>query len=258
MQNYRRNRIKYGTKKRRGKAFKTIVAILLFLVVGILYIQTSQDALNPIGLLHKGNEKTAFLDEIPEYSGRPAYALNKNRPEFTEEEYAKAKRKFIDLSERDYRGRCGTCTASFGYDTLANENREDISFIHPSGWKQKQYESIEDGGALYNRCHLLMYAMSGLGAEPRNLITGTRYMNTKGMLPYETATINWIKRYEGRILYRATPIFKDKELVARGVHIEAADVDTKGENFHINVYCYNVQPGVKINYRTGTSSEDLQ
>ncbi|HHW94931.1 MAG TPA: hypothetical protein GX736_03255 [Mogibacterium sp.] len=239
--------------RQRFKRITAIGAFFLLIVAGILYIQSSRDTFQPSDIFNKGKDTDAFLEAIPEYSGRPVHVINNNRPEFMNEEYKRAEKVFIDLSELDYMGRCGVCMASFGPDTLANEMREDMSHIYPTGWDQKFYEDIDNGGALYNRSHLLMYAMSGLGAEPRNLITGTRYMNSKGMLPYETATINWIKRYEERILYRATPVFKDRELVARGVRIEAADVRTKGDMFHIDVYCYNVQPGVKINYKTGHS-----
>lgn len=253
MGNNGRRKEKYKAMTQRFKRITAISAFLLLIVAGIFYILSPRDIFRPSGILNKEKEIEVFLEEIPEYSGTPVHVINNNRPEFTDDEYIKAEEAFIDLSELDFKGRCGTCMASFGPDTLANEKREDMSHIYPTGWEQKFYEDIDNGGALYNRSHLLMYAMSGLGAEPRNLITGTRYMNSKGMLPYETATINWIKRYEERILYRATPIFKGKEFVARGVHIEAADVKTKGDRFHINVYCYNVQPGVKINYKTGHS-----
>ena len=197
-------------------------------------------------------------DEIPDYAGTPSYVINGNKPFFTDEEYADAEQTYIDLPELDYLGRCGCCQASLGKDTLAEEERGDISSVRPSGWHQEMYPTIisANDGALYNRCHLLMYAMTGLNAEPRNLITGTAYMNNSGMLPYETAVQNWIYRHDDRILYRVTPVFKGSELVARGVHIEAGDVSSKGRDFHINVYCYNVQPGVIIDYKTGYSKKD--
>lgn len=257
MQYYRNKKRKYRTAKQKIKRIKTIFTILLLFVIAIMYILSSHEILHPI-VLDRGRENAFSFEDIPEYSGMPAHIINKNRPQFTDKEYRRGEKRFIQLSKLDFRGRCGTCMASFGPDTLTNESRESISNIYPTGLEQEIYDEIDNGGALYNRSHLLMYAMSGLGAEPRNLITGTRYMNSRGMLPYEMATMNWIKRYEERIIYRVTPIFIGRELVARGVHIEAADVKTKGEKFHVNVYCYNVQPGVKINYKTGHSSKDLQ
>ena len=138
---------------------------------------------------------------------------------------------------------------------LPTAERGDISKVKPSGWKQAFYPDLisKNNGALYNRCHLLMYALSGLNDDERNLITGTVYLNIEGMLPYETAALNYVSK-GNRIIYRVTPVFNGTERVARGVHIEAADVKTKGEKFHINAYCYNVQPGIDISYKTGNSS----
>lgn len=213
------------------------------------------------------SDEEDILSMVPDYSevNRPAYALNGNKPWFTEAEYKRACEPFIDLSELDLLGRCGTCTASLGSDTLAGERDFDLSHVTPSGWNQAKYDGIDNGGWLYNRCHLIMYAVSGLTDDPRNLVTGTRYMNVKGQLPYaEAACQNYIIRKlgpDGRILYRATPIFKGAELVCRGVHIEAGDIPSTenfdpsecGKKFHINVFCYNVQPGIGIDYLTGNS-----
>lgn len=199
------------------------------------------------------------LDSVPEYSGTPTYVLNDNRPLFTEEDYAAAKDQYIFLSELDYLGRCGVCEGSLGKDTLPEEDRGDISSVRPSGWHQEMYPTVisKNDGALYNRCHLLMYALTGLNAEPRNLITGTEYLNNKGMLPYEMAVVNWIEKEGGRVLYRVTPVFEGMNLLCSGVHIEAGDVETGGDRFHINVYCYNVEPGISIDYATGYSKKEL-
>lgn len=205
----------------------------------------------------EGRDDDSFLAGIPEYSGTPVYVINDNKPEFTDEEYERAKEKYIDLSELDMLGRCGVCEASLGKDTLAGERDFDLSHVTPSGWNQAKYPDVIESIFLFHRAHLLMYSVSGLTDDPRNLVTGTEYMNEKGMLPYcERATQNYIIRYGGRILYRATPIFKGYELVCRGVHLEAADVETRGQNFLVNVFCYNVQPGIKIDYLTGKSWEE--
>lgn len=278
----------YRSKSKREKQWQKIrfALLLVFLVTAItLYIKDNAPTRHPTGEYGViedaavGEEQSSsseslapnisnpdtedFLSSIPDYSevNRPAYAINGNKPNFTEEDYERAKNVFIELSELDTLGRCGTCIASLGKDTLAEGERDfDLSHVTPSGWRQAQYpDLVDNGGWLYNRCHLIMYAVSGLTDDPRNLITGTRYMNDKGMLAYsEKAVQNYIIRRlgpEGRILYRVTPIFKGEELLCRGVHIEAADTETRGEAFHINVFCYNVQPGVEIDYLTGANWE---
>lgn len=201
------------------------------------------------------NSNSATLAELPEYSGQPSITIDKGIPSFTEEEYQKAKKSYVSLSDLDSLGRCGIAEMSVSKKDLPEEKRGDISKVRPTGWRQSFYPELinKNGGALYNRCHLLMYALSGLNDDDRNLITGTVYLNIEGMLPYETQALNYVS--EGnRILYRVTPIFEGTELVARGVHIEAGDVKTNGSNFHINAYCYNVQPGIDISYKTGNSS----
>ena len=263
---------------------KRILILLFFIGLGYYTIQHNAHIIDPpgefgqiqeIGSLGTENEEKPdgntssgssslfsndFLKDIPEYSGTPVYVINDNKPEFTDEEYRNAESKYIVLSELDFLGRCGVCEASLGENTLAGERDFDLSHVHPSGWEQAQYPDIikDNSGWIYNRSHLLMYAVSGITDDERNLVTGTEYMNTKGMLPYcEKATQNWLIRKGGRILYRATPIFNGTELVCRGVHLEAGDVASKGEKFHINVYCYNVEPGICIDYKTGETWPEL-
>lgn len=208
------------------------------------------------------NSSSINPEDVPEYSGTPTYVINGNKPEFTEDEYEKAGAAFIELSDLDMLGRCGPCTASLGKEMLDSAGeRRDISQYHPSGWNQASYPGIieAEGSWLYHRSHLIAHMFAGADPEidgPKNLITGTEYCNEKGMLPYvEKAVQNWLlmKANGGRVLYRVTPVFSGLELVARGVHIEAADVESKGQKFHINVYCYNVEPGIKIDYLTGES-----
>lgn len=202
------------------------------------------------------------LSTVPEYSGTPTYVLNGNKPEFTEAEYERAEEAFIDLSELDSLGRCGPCMASLEKEMLDKAGeRRDISQYTPSGWKQASYPDLieEEGSWLYHRSHLIAHMFAGQDPAvdgPKNLVTASTYCNKQAMLPYvERAVQNWLirKANGGRVLYRVTPIFSGNELVARGIHIEAADVPTQGQEFHINVYCYNVQPGITIDYATGRS-----
>ena len=223
------------------KKLITIIAVVLLLIVQQLLTYTN----------------TTTLEDLPEYSGSPSVTIDRGIPSFTEEEYTKAKKSYINLSELDYLGRCGVAEMSVSKKDIPTKKRGDISKVKPTGWRQAFYPDLisKNSGALYNRCHLLMYALSGLNDDERNLITGTVYLNIDGMLPYETEALNYVSDGK-RILYRVTPIFNGTERVARGVHIEAGDVKTQGSKFHINAYCYNVQPGVDISYKTGNSSSD--
>lgn len=195
------------------------------------------------------------MAELPEYSGKAFVTIDHNIPSFTDEDYEKAEKSYIDLSELDTLGRCGPAEMSVTKKDLPTEKRGDISKVRPTGWRQAFYPDLisRNGGALYNRCHLLMYALSGLNDDERNLITGTVYLNIEGMLSNESEILDYVSA-DNRILYRVTPVFNGTELVARGVHIEVGDVETKGSKFHKNIYCYNVQPGVNISYKTGNSS----
>ena len=248
-----RNIRKPSNKKLKNIRYVIIVLIVAIYIVIDLYGLPETPSAKERGKISVST--TEISEVIPEYSGQPAHAINNNKPKFTDDEYEKAQTPYIYLSELDSLGRCGTCEASLSSEIMPSEERGDISSVHPSGWNQALYPDLinKNGGALYNRCHLLMYALTGLNADPRNLITGTEYLNTKGMLPYEKAVQNWLIKKQGKVLYRITPDFKGNELVARGVLIEAADVETHGENFHINTYCYNVEPGIEINYKTGES-----
>lgn len=250
------------SKKKLKKKLKYIVLIIAALYIFIdlaelpktnLPIIKDRGEITEVSIT--ANDHDEFLDQIPEYKSTPSYILNNNKPQFTDEEYQKAQNSYIELSELDGLGRCGPCETSLNIDSLPTEERGDISSVRPSGWHQAMYPDLieKNGGALYNRCHLLMYALTGLNADPRNLITGTEYLNVSGMLPYEKAVQNWAIKSKKQVLYRVTPIFKDNELVARGVLIEAADVETQGKEFHINAYCYNVEPGITIDYSTGYS-----
>ena len=186
------------------------------------------------------------------YTGDPYETVNGNVPYFTEEELAEGKESFEYYSELDRLGRCGVAFASVGQDLMPTEARESISQIKPSGWQTARYD-IVDGGYLYNRCHLIGYQLTAENANEKNLITGTRYMNVEGMLPFENMTADYVKETGNHVLYRATPVFSGTELVARGVELEALSVEDSGDGVCFHVYCYNNQPGITIDYATGDS-----
>ena len=196
------------------------------------------------------------LENIPEYNSSAYVIINNNEPNFTEEELTT--NSYEKYSKLDSFGRCGIAIANLSIDTMpsANDERESISSIEPSGWLNKKYE-IVDGGYLYNRCHLIGYQLSAENANEKNLITGTRYMNTEGMLPFENKVAEYIKETRNHVLYRVTPIYEENNLVASGVQMEAKSVEDNGKGICFNVYCYNVQPGIEINYKTGESKESV-
>lgn len=192
------------------------------------------------------------LGEVPQYSGSPFVELNDNQPGFSEEEFTTES--FESYSPLDSFGRCGTAYACIGQDLMPTQDRESISEVHPTGWQTAKYDFV-DGGYLYNRCHLIGFQLTGENANEENLITGTRYMNVEGMLPFENMVTDYIKETGNHVLYRVTPIFEGENLVASGVTMEAISVEDDGEGICFSVYVYNVQPGVEIDYQTGESWE---
>ena len=200
-----------------------------------------------------GTKKPVNTSSVPAYSGKAYVVLNSNVPSFSSKELTtKGYEKYSSL---DSLGRCGVVIASLGKDTMPKdgEERGSISSIKPSGWVQAKYDCVS-GKYLYNRCHLIGWQLSAENANKRNLITGTKYFNVNGMLPFENMVADYIKETGNHVAYRVTPVYNGKNLVASGVQIEAYSVEDNGEGISFNVYCYNVQPGVKINYATGVSS----
>ncbi len=195
--------------------------------------------------------KNNTLSNIPEYSGKPYVAINNNVPFFSDDELTV--NSFENYSNLDNLGRCQVAIASIGKDIMPTEKRGRIGEIKPSGWHSVRYQGI-DGNYLYNRCHLIGFQLAGENANTKNLITGTRYLNVEGMLPFENMVADYVKETNNHVLYRVTPIFKDNNLIASGVLIEAKSVEDKGNGILFNVYCYNVQPGITINYENGDSS----
>ena len=189
---------------------------------------------------------------IPYFSGNPWTPINDNKPAFTEEEITTEGYEFY--SELDNLGRCGYVMACVGREMMPTEDRGDIGSIKPTGWVQKQYDgNLVSGGNLYNRCHLIGFQLTGENANKKNLITGTRYMNWDGMVEFENMIADYVKETGNHVMYRVTPMFYENELVARGVHMEAYSVEDNGEGISFNVYAYNVQPGITIDYATGES-----
>ena len=228
-------------KKKRIQVL-VILPILLFLLIYNASDYFSEQSQN--------NIKSATLADIPKYTGDPYVVLNDNEPEFTEEDMVTDSYEWY--SELDVDGKCGVAEANIGEDLMPTEERGSIGQVKPSGWQTVKYDNV-DGKYLYNRCHLIGYQLSGENANVRNLITGTRYMNTEGMLPFENMVADYVMETGNHVLYRVTPIFEGDNLVASGVQMQAKSVEDDGEGICFNVYVYNVQPGIEIDYATGES-----
>ncbi len=194
------------------------------------------------------------LDQIPAYSGSPYVAINNNVPFFDANE--KTTDGFQHYFDLDDLGRVTLAYGSLGPEFLPQDKRGDISSIHPTGWVQNDYDFITDGGKLYNRCHLIAWSLSGQNDNPKNLMTGTRYFNIKGMTPFENMVRDYIKETGNHVMYRVTPMFQGDDLVARGALMEGYSVEDEGEGIEFCVFAYNVQPGVAIDYATGNNQAD--
>ncbi len=190
------------------------------------------------------------LENVPDYSGEPYVVLSDNEPDFLPGELTTSSYEYY--SSLDSLGRCGPAIACVGVDLMPTEERGPIGQVKPSGWQTVKYDCV-DGKYLYNRCHLIGYQLSGENANIQNLITGTRYLNTDGMLPFENLVADYVRETENHVLYRVTPVYDGDDLVAGGVVIEAESVEDGGEGVCFSVYVYNVQPGVEIDYATGES-----
>ena len=197
----------------------------------------------------------ATIADIPAYTGALCIDINHGMPGFTAQDEARGT--FTQFSDLDFEGRCGTAFARIGPDTVCNEKRGDISQVHPSGWVQRKYSFVDDG-MLYNRSHLIAHQLCGENANEKNLITGTRTFNAVGMLYYEELVGDYVRSTGNHVLYRVTPLFAANDLVARGVQMEAKSVEDNGEAIQFNVFVYNVEPGVAIDYVTGESWESSE
>ena len=212
--------------------------------------EASQADVNAQASETQASLQTLDAASIPVYTGEASVVLNDNVPYFTDTEYTTEA--FESYSDLDSLGRCGVAYANVCEEIMPTEERGAIGMIKPSGWHTIKYDCV-DGKYLYNRCHLIGYQLSGENANEKNLITGTRYLNVTGMLPYEDQVADYVHDTKNHVLYRVTPVFTGDNLVADGVEIEAASVEDKGASLQFHVFCYNVQPGVEINYATGDS-----
>jgi DNA-entry nuclease len=190
------------------------------------------------------------FDSIPKFSDEPYVIINNNIPDFTTDDYTTSS--FETYSELDSLGRCTVAYACIGQDLMPTEERGSIGSVKPTGWQTVKYDNV-DGKYLYNRCHLIGYQLTAENANVCNLITGTRYLNIEGMLPFENEVADYIKSTNNHVLYRVTPLFKDDELVARGVQMEGYSIEDNGKSICFNVYCYNAQPDIEIDYSDGSS-----
>ncbi len=231
--------------KRRNTKFSLVGVLLVLLLVGgsYLYQESYAKVEEPV------QETYQDISEIPEYSGESYVILNGNLPNFSLEDLAFTGESYHEL---DSLGRCGTAMARVGLETMPTEERGSIGMIKPSGWHTVKYDIIS-GKYLYNRCHLIGYQLTGENANPKNLITCTRSMNTEGMLEWENKVATYVKETGNHVLYRVRPIFEGNNLVANGVEMEAQSLEDAGSGVQFHVFVYNVQDGIIIDYATGDS-----
>ncbi len=248
--------LRYRNRKMQNFKWKWKNRIAVIVLAAICAFGTASCAA-PIGqIIEEITEEASGIPgdlTIPEYTGEPYVCINDNVPFFTEAE--KNTDTFESYSELDDLGRCGVAFANVSRELMPTEKRGKIGSVKPSGWRQTKYEGLIDSDPpfLYNRCHLIAYCLTAENANEKNLITGTHYMNVEGMLPFEEQVAKYLDRNDNHVLYRVTPVFEGDNLVASGVLMEAYSVEDDGEGISFCVYCYNVQPGVIIDYVTGAS-----
>lgn len=248
--------------KRLKIARKKICIWLLFVFICILLIScwdnenhTVQQSIEKSETVKEtvtaeDDSETFSRQDIPEYYGNIYIELNNNEPEFIYD--SSSIQSYESYSDLDSMGRCGVAESCIGIDSMPKEERGAISQVKPSGWHTIKYDNI-DGKYLYNRCHLMGYQLTGENDNEKNLITGTRYMNTVGMLPFENLISDYIRETNNHVMYRVTPVFKGENLLVSGVQMEAQSLEDNGEGISYNVFIYNIQPGIVIDYATGDS-----
>lgn len=252
-------------KEKISKILTVIAAVVLVLAVAILIVRyiTYNNHVNLEGGLYSQDEPSKSLveanpDSIPDYTGEDVIELRANLPNFTFYDFDHIKGE--NYMQLDPLRRCGTAYALLDRTMMPADERGEIGSIKPTGWKQEKYPGIVDSDPpyLYNRCHLIAYALTGQNANELNLITGTRHFNSEVMLPYEIKVMRYLDHSDNHVLYRITPYFKGNELVARGVEMEAYSIEDNGEGVCFHVFCYNVQPGIEIDYATGENRQQMK
>ena len=235
----------------------SLLAVLLAFSVAFVPVppisDTSSDsaALITTAQAAQKNTKDRFsIKEVPKYNGKSSVAVHGNKPYFTSREKQNTNT-FESYHKLDKLGRCGVAYANVSKDTMPTEARGEIGQIRPSGWHTVKYTGVVDGNYLYNRCHLIAWSLCGENANRKDLLTGTRYLNETGMLPFEEQILDYIRETGNHVLYRVTPMYNEEELVCRGVRLEAQSVEDHGKTLCFHVYCYNLQPHVQIDYATG-------
>lgn len=229
---------------------KKIIWIFWGMLVALMFAGCVSQEQQKLTSVYKEQESVADIEDVPEYSGQPYVEINNNEPDFSQEELQEESYEYYE--SLDSLGRCGMAESCIGQELMPSEKRGSIGQVKPSGWHTVKYEHV-DGKYLYNRCHLIGYQLTAENANEKNLITGTRYMNVEGMLPFENMVADYIKETNNHVLYRVNPVYEEDNLVASGVQMEAESVEDHGEGICYNVYVYNVQPGVTIDYATGES-----
>ena len=232
----------YNSSDRKGRKVKGIIILAFAIVLCASILRL---------VFPVGSKSSVDLSEIPAYSGQPYVELNGNVPSFTEKE--KTTLAFEEYGELDKLGRCTYAYANLCPELMPTEKRKSIYSVKPTGWHSTKYPFV-DQESLYNRCHLIAFMLAGENDNERNLITGTRYMNTEGMLPFEKRVCEYIELTGHHVLYRVIPVFRGNNLVASGVEMEALSIEDGGENICFHVFVYNVQPGIVIDYRSGDSA----
>ena len=243
-------------KKRKMKTQNVVITAILLILLGLggYYQDDIKNIIIPNESQTEEETQTVShsydIGNIPEYNGTPVITINDNKPSFTEDELkVQSLEQYSDL---DSLGRCGTAIALVGKETMPTEERGSIGMIKPTGWHTVKYD-IVDGKYLYNRCHLIGYQLTGENANEKNLITCTRYMNATSMLKYENEVADYIEKTGNHVLYRVTPIFEDENLLATGAQMEAKSIEDNGAGISFNIFVYNIQDGITIDYKTGDS-----
>ena len=246
----------------KNRRFSTAYIALILLVVSVFYAvffvaPASAEEEMPVPAIQDSEIPASTLQasDIEPYDGAAIAIINDGQPDFYQSQLVRDA--YVRFSPLDSLGRTGACMACLGKETLPTEARGEIGDIRPSGWHTIRYDDVIEDRYLYNRCHVIGYQLCGDNATPENLFTGTRYLNSESMLLFENTVADYLRDYpDNHVIYRVTPIYEDKNLVATGVQMEACSVEDSGTGVFFNVFVYNVQPGIRIDYATGKSGED--